>query len=404
MLTGPAYRRPGPGRASLRNQEGDEYDHCWKPASDAMPVPMNSRQLMQAAMRCEPTPRIPCMPQICYDTALRVYAAGENGDWRAGLARCAENPALVYDSVIRLVEEVDCDGLRLFVPADSLKIRRQGTDLVVVNPQTGDRRGKIDTQGGGAFVPDRPPPPVQTVAEAQARLDEMVAALTDQKIELLRAARQRVPERFVASAPGGITMNTYTELRGRQQAMIDLIEHPQFVADVMRMQAEAMIRRAEKLLAAGIDVLYIGDPAASASLISPQHFERFCLPAYQTFCRQFRERILIYIHVCGKSGPILEMLADTGAHVVEPLDPLGGVSVADARRRIGNRVALMGGVNTLTLAKGTPDQVRAEAIQKCREGGPQGYILAAGDMVPPETPLANLQALVNVANQSQWQE
>ena len=55
--------------------------------------------------------------------------------------------------------------------------------------------------------------------------------------------------------------------------------------------------------------------------------------------------------------------------------------MADAKRRIGDRVALMGGVNTLTLANGTPDQVRAEAIQKCREGGPQGYILAAGDMV-----------------------
>ena len=53
------------------------------------------------------------------------------------------------------------------------------------------------------------------------------------------------------------------------------------------------------------------------------------------------------------------MLADTGAHAVEPLDPLGGVSVADAKRRIGGRVALMGGVNTLTLAHGTPEEVKS---------------------------------------------
>lgn len=375
-----------------------------QPIGVATSAPLSSRSLMQAAMRHEPTPRIACMPQICYDMALRVYAAQEGGDWLQGLARCAENPALVYDAVIRLVEEVDCDGLRLFLPADALKIQRQGDDLVVVDPQTAERRGKLDTQGGGAFVPDRRPPPVETLAEARTRLDQMVAAVTDDKLELLHAARQRVPSRFVASAPGGITMNTYTELRGRQQAMIDLVERPEFVADVMQMQAEAIIRRAEKLLATGIDVLYIGDPAASASLISPRHFEQFCLPAYQTFCRQFRERILIYIHVCGKSGPILEMLADTGAHVVEPLDPLGGVSVADAKQRIGGRVTLMGGVNTLTLANGTPDQVRAEAIQKCHEGGPQGYILAAGDMVPPATPLANLQALVDVARHSQWRD
>lgn len=153
----------------------------------------------------------------------------------------------------------------------------------------------------------------------------------------------------------------------------------------------------------GIDAFYIGDPAASASLISPRHFEEFCLPVYQRFCRHFKGRdILIYIHVCGNSAPILEMLADTGADVVEPLDPLGGVSVADAKRRIGGRVALMGGVNTLTLMGGSPEEVRAEAIPKCREGGPHGYILAAGDMVPPGTSLANLQALVDVARRSSW--
>lgn len=371
---------------------------------DSLPIARDSRALMRAAMLRQPAPRIPCMPQICYDTALRTFAARDGGDWLHGLASAAENPALVYDHVIRLVEEVDCDGLRLFLPADPLRIRRQGDELIVIDPITGDRLGKLDTQGGGGFVADRRATPVETLPEARARLEEMVAAVTEDKIELLRAARRRVPERFVASAPGGITMNTYAELRGRQQAMIDLVERPEFVLDVMRLQAEAVARRAEKLLAAGIDALYIGDPAASASLISPRHFERFCLPAYQAFCRQFRDRILIYIHICGKSGPILEMLADTGAHVVEPLDPLGGVSVADARRRIGGRVALMGGLNTLTLAGGTPEQVRAEAIRKCREGGPVGYILAAGDMVPPETPLANLQAMVDVARQSQWRE
>jgi len=358
---------------------------------------------MKAAMRREPTERIPSMPQICHDTAVRIYAARDGEDWRDALARCVENPMAVYDYVIRLVEEVNCDGLRLFVKPEPMKVRRSGNDLIVVHPQTGNRLGKIDTQGGGGFIPDQRPPAVETLDEARKRLDQMVAVLTDEKVAQLRAARDRMPHRFVASAPGGITMNTYNDLRGREQAMFDFFERPAFVSDVLRMQAEAIIRRAEKLLTAGIDVLYIGDPSASASLISPQHFERFCLPAYQTFCRHFRGRdVLIYLHICGNSKPILEMMADSGAHVVEPLDPLGGVSVTDAKRRIGHRVALMGGVNTLTLLKGTPEQVQAEAVQKCREGGPHGYILAAGDMVPPETPLANLKAMADVATQSLW--
>ena len=305
--------------------------------------------------------------------------------------------------MIRLVEDVDCDGLRLFVRDKPMTVRRTDDDLVAIDPKTGDRVGRIDTLGGGRLVPDNPPQPIESVEEARERLSAMADEVTDEKVDLLRRARARVPDRFVASAPGGITMNTYTVLRGREQAMIDFIERPDFVSAVMDLQAETVIRRAEMLMQTGIDCFYIGDPSASGSLIGPWHFEQFCLPAYRKFCDHFKaEDILIYIHVCGNSNPILEMLASTGAHVVEPLDPLGGVSVADARSRIGSQVALMGGVNTLTLARGTPEKVTEESIRKCLEGGPHGYVLAAGDMVPPDTPLENLRAMVEVATKSLW--
>ena len=77
--------------------------------------PMTPRELIGAAMRREETPRIPCMPQICHDTAVRLYAPEDGMDWIDGMARCLEEPSLIYDYVIRLVEELDCDGLRLFV-------------------------------------------------------------------------------------------------------------------------------------------------------------------------------------------------------------------------------------------------------------------------------------------------
>jgi len=363
------------------------------------------RELMRAAMRRQPTERIPTMPQICHDTPVRIYASDYGGDWIDGLGRCIEDPSVIYDYVIRLVEEINCDGLRLFVKPEPMKVVRNGDDLIVIDPETDDRIGRIDIMGGGGVVSDKPALPIETIEEAKKRLDAMAGEFTDEKMEILREGRERVPHRFVASSPGGITMNTYTMLRGREQSMMDFFERPNFVKAVMDMQAEMVIQRAEQLLPTGIDVLYIGDPSASASLISPQHFEQFCLPAYQKFCNHFKnDDILIYIHICGNSNPILEMMADTGAHVIEPLDPLGGVSVADAKRRVGDKVALMGGVNTLTLSSGTPKEVRAESIQKCREGGPYGYILAAGDMVPPETPLENLKALVDVATKSLWRD
>ena len=343
------------------------------------------------------------MPQICHDTALRIYAAEDGIDWIDSMARCLEEPSLVYGYVIRLVEDIDCDGLRLFVRSDPMKVRRHNDRLEAVDSVSGHRKGIIDLEGGGYLVSDNPPPPITSVEEAKQRCKQAEDNYSDEKMELLKQARARVPQRFVASSTLGMTMNTYTTLRGREQGMMDLFERPDFVAAVMDIQVETAIRQAEKLVTTGIDGLYIGDPAASASLISPQHFEKFCLPAYQKFCRHFASQdMLIYIHVCGNSNPILEMLADTGAQTVEPLDPLGGVSVADAKRRIGDRVTLMGGLNTVTLASGTPGDVREEAIQKCREGGPNGYVLAAGDMIPPNTSLDNLRAMIQVSKDSLW--
>lgn len=367
--------------------------------------PTTPRQLMIDAFLRKPTERIPCMPQICYDVCLRIYETEFEGDWMDGLARCIERPETVYDLVIRLVEETGCDGLRLFPPADPMKLKRLDNQLIVLDPRTGERTGRIDTMGGGKYMPDNPAPPVETLDEAKKRIRQMNDDLTDEKLEWLRNARARVPERFVASAPGGLTMNTYNDLRGRVQGMIDFFERPDFVSACMDMQADAIIQRGEKLLTTGIDCFYIGDPSSSGSLIGPWHFEQFCLPGYKKFCKHFADKdILMYIHVCGNSNPILEMLADTGVHVVEPLDPLGGVAVADAKQRIGHKVGLMGGVNTLNLCMGTPKSVEEESIQKCREGGPTGYILAAGDMVPPEATLANLQALVDVSTKSLWRD
>lgn len=360
---------------------------------------------MIAAMKRQPTDRIPTMPQICHDTPVRIYAEDYGGDWIDGMKRCLEQPSLIYDYVIRLVRDVGADGLRLFVKPEAFTIQRVGNDLISVDPDTGRRTGRVDLHGGGAVAVDEPAPPIETLAEAKSRLDEKVRSFTDEKMSMLKDARDRVPDLFAASSSGGFTMGTYSLLRGRTQALTDFYDRPDFVLAVMDMQADAAIAIFEKLKKTGIDGFYIGDPSASGSLISPEHFEQFCMPAYRKFCDHFRRtapEILMYMHICGNSNPILEMMADSGVHVVEPLDPLGGVSVADAKARIGDKVALMGGLNTLTLSTGTPEEVREEAIQKCREGGPHGYILAAGDMVPPTTPRENLQAMVDVVTRSLW--
>jgi len=107
---------------------------------------------------------------------------------------------------------------------------------------------------------------------------------------------------------------------------------------------------------------------------------------------------VIYLHVCGSGTGLLEFMADTDVDCIEPLDPLGGVEVRDAKARVGDRVALMGGVHTVKLARGTVEDVRADVARRLSEGAPGGgYILAAGDMLPTETSQEKVELMLEMS-------
>ena len=81
-------------------------------------------------------------------------------------------------------------------------------------------------------------------------------------------------------------------------------------------------------------------------------FKEFFLQYFKRFVTEMHARLkdkcpIMYLHVCGNSTRLFELMADTGVDCIEPLDPLGGVQVHDAKKRVGKRVALMGGVHNV---------------------------------------------------------
>lgn len=204
---------------------------------------------------------------------------------------------------------------------------------------------------------------------------------------------------FITGHCAAQSMNYLAALRGSDQAMLDLYDHPSFAKQVMNIGTEISIELGKAYIEAGVHGIYIGDAWASCSIISPEQYRGFCLPMHKKVTEIFHNfGVKVYLHICGNSSPILELMAETGVDAIEPLDPLGGVDIADAKKRIGNKVCLMGGVNTLTLLQGTPEQVLDEA-RKCIEKGAAGggYMLGSGDDIPQAAPRENVAALVEAA-------
>jgi uroporphyrinogen decarboxylase len=100
------------------------------------------------------------------------------------------------------------------------------------------------------------------------------------------------------------------------------------------------------------------------------------------------------LHVCGKSMNILSALVDTGITSLS----LDNVDIAEVKRRVGDKVCLMGNVPpTDVMFRGAPEVVDASLYEILRKGydNPRGFIMSTGCGVPLNTPPENIHAMMN---------
>lgn len=133
------------------------------------------------------------------------------------------------------------------------------------------------------------------------------------------------------------------------------------------------------------DILELGGGDASTTVISPGIFDEFVAPFDTPIIKAVQEKgIRVVYHTCGGMMPILENIADMGPNAMEtftPVDMGGDVDLAEAKRRIGHRVCMIGGFDQFHyFTECTPEQTRKkvrECFDAAGEGG--GFILSPSD-------------------------
>lgn len=220
--------------------------------------------------------------------------------------------------------------------------------------------------------------------------------------ERLEAIRSELPDdiTILGDCSSG-TMAFLVCLRGMTQAMIDLIDEPQLVHAVMEKGVRIAVEKAKFNVDHGITMLRLNDSVGNMSVMSPSHWREFVFPHMRDFCTEvhaYDPAARIYCHICGNTLPIAEDLVETGLDCIGPLDPLGGMTPADIRARVGDAVSLMGGVNTLSFVNNTDQEVVDEA-HACIDGAGAsgGFILGSGCVVPRSARLETVAALRTAA-------
>jgi MtaA/CmuA family methyltransferase len=184
------------------------------------------------------------------------------------------------------------------------------------------------------------------------------------------------------------------DLRGVSRIMMDFYDSPSFVRDLVAFVVEVELAFARAQVDAGADYIGMGD--AAASLLGPEHYREFVWEAEKKCIDAIhRMGVPVRLHICGNVTPLLPMLGEVGADLVD-LDSM--VSVKAAREALGPRRCLAGNINPVAdLRNGTPAQVETGLAACLRDAGGASYAVAAGCEVPRDTPPQNLLAMARFA-------
>jgi len=187
------------------------------------------------------------------------------------------------------------------------------------------------------------------------------------------------------------------DLRGINTLMLDFYDDPKFVRDLFEFVVEMELRFARAQVKAGVDLIGLGD--AAASLVGPRIYEEFVWPY---------EKILIdglhalgtktRLHICGNTRFALAGMGRLGCEIVD-LDSLS--PIGEARARMGANQILLGNINPVTVLRGGTPEVVFDAVAECHRQAGSRYIVGAGCEVPRDTPPENVRALFEFAKSVQ---
>ena len=220
----------------------------------------------------------------------------------------------------------------------------------------------------------------------------------------------RLSERFKGEvairAPGTGPFSLASHVLGTERFLLELAlasSEPDGAAAralrrLMELATDALTAFAAACLEAGADMVQAGDSLASNDMISPRMYREWALPYEQRFFAAINplaqaRGAMTLLHICGNMTSVLELMADTGAQILE-LD--SKVSLAEAKQRVGNRVCLMGNLNPVTvLWQGSAAEVESAAAQAIADASHDGgFILGSGCEVPVGAPPENILAMI----------
>ena len=218
-------------------------------------------------------------------------------------------------------------------------------------------------------------------------------------------------EDHVIGGGGSQPFMIYKDMRGHEQAHVDLHQNPELTHYCLDQISEVFYQgtvRAFEALPGRIDLTYVDEDLGGQKnlLLSPAHIREYLFPGMRRMIALGHQAgAYIRHHDDGAISRILPELIVLGIDLLNPLQwRAEGMDRAYLKREVGSHVVLHGGMdNQYTLPFGSVAEVWQEVRDNRRllgEGG--GYILAPCHNLQAITPIENILALYETAYEEGW--
>jgi uroporphyrinogen decarboxylase len=218
-------------------------------------------------------------------------------------------------------------------------------------------------------------------------------------------------EAFPVRGGGSEPFLTYKDLRGMEQAYMDLVLNPEMVHYCLDRLSDFCYENTLRIyeqIPGKVTLTYVAEDFGSQEglLISPDLIREFFIPRMKRMIDLAHQAgAFVFHHSDGAIRKIIPDMIEAGIDILNPIQwRCRGMEREELKRDFGSELVFHGGVdNQYTLAFGSVEEVRQEVIDNLRilgRGG--GYILAPCHNIQATSPPENVVAMYETGYQNGW--
>ncbi|MFH0991674.1 MAG: uroporphyrinogen decarboxylase family protein [bacterium] len=333
---------------------------------------MNNRLL--SAHECQATDRVPFLPAIYEHKAWFVNSTPSS---------VCRDVNLFTNALIAEYERVQPDALTIGIDVYNVEAEAIGCKITYYDGDDASipsiRSEDAVFRGREDITEKKIPNPMK---DGRMPLHLEVAH------NVVRVLGREVPIRGAVSGPFSLAAH----LAGLEHLLMSTVMHQQLAQDLIKFATAVIKEYGEAYIHAGCGVV-IFDSQASSTMISPEIYREFVLPATKFLIDHFHACGVRHVPLIigGKTTPMLDAYLETGANNILCDTPSDVQQFREACLK--QKRAFRRNIDSREFLEASPEVLHQLAVERLKERqGYNGFILGTS-VVPYGTPLENLKAI-----------